>query len=245
MPLGATGAGSGSNLAAVTAITVAGTAGLNLTNATLTNLKSVDTQATTGTVTLAIEGQKATYTGGSGADVVTISDAYKASGVTKAIDLGAGDDTLNLGHTGATGATTGLNVVTLGEGKDTINVNIASTNGNTYTTLTGFGTDDKVSFAGLMDVITGTIADKTDLGSAISLGDTAAFADFLQAASAKTTNVNNVQVSWFQFQGNTYVAVDATTTNSWVNGTDTIVKLTGLVDLSTADLATEALLFSA
>ena len=39
---------------------------------------------------------------------------------------------------------------------------------------------------------------------------------------------------WFQFGGDTYVVTDVSTATSFVNGTDMVVKLTGLVDLSTA-----------
>ena len=179
-----------------------------------------------------------------GNDVVTI-----VGGGKNTVDLGAGNDVLNLGISGTVTAdvTTGLNVVTLGAGADTINVNVAATNGNTYTTLTGFGTDDKIDFSGLLKHVNSgnaTIANKTDIGAAITLGDTAAFADFVQAASTKAVALDAPAVSWFQYQGNTYVAVDTDTAVTFQNGKDTIIKLTGLIDLSTADLASNALVFS-
>jgi S-layer protein len=80
-----------SNLAATKAIKVTETAGLNLTGATLTALTSVDTTGTTGTVTLTIDSTKTSYAGGAGVDVVTFSNTTTA---TRALDLGAGNDTL-------------------------------------------------------------------------------------------------------------------------------------------------------
>jgi len=42
-------------------------------------------------------------------------------------------------------------------------------------------------------------------------------------------------MAWFQFGTDTYVVVDDTVgTNTFVSGTDSVVKLTGLVDLTTA-----------
>jgi len=112
---------SAGSLAAVETITVTETAGLNLTGATLTALKSVTTTGTSGTVTASISGTQATYTGGAGVDNVTVSNAGTA--ITKAIDLGAGNDKLTL-----TGAPVVVPTSTLaaGEGTDTLSMSAAS-----------------------------------------------------------------------------------------------------------------------
>ena len=109
------------SLAAVKNITVTETAGLNLTSATLTALESVNTTGTSGTTTVAIIGTQATYTGGNGVDNVTVSNA--ATAITKAIDLGAGDDKLTL-----VGATVVVPTAELkgGVGTDTLSIDAAS-----------------------------------------------------------------------------------------------------------------------
>jgi len=102
--------------------------------------------------------------------------------------------------------------------------------------LVDFVKGDKISFAGIS---TGIVADAT-LGAAVSLGDTAAFADFLNAAAAGNGGANAL-VKWFQFGGDTYVVLDNDAANTYQNGVDSIIKLTGLVNLATATLTTEVL----
>ena len=112
--------GAASTLGSVTTIKVTETAGLNLSNATVTNVTSVDTTGTTGATTIAIDGGKATYAGGAGVDTVTVSAA--TGGFTKAIDLGAGNDSLNLEAltVAQLQALPVTNVLKGGEGDDTI-----------------------------------------------------------------------------------------------------------------------------
>jgi len=90
----------------------------------------------------------------------------------------------------------------------------------------------------------------TDLGtetfvsakiSSLDVG-TAVFQDYANAVVAGATQADhsmNGAFGWFQFGGNTYlVEVKHTTAaginQTFVNGVDQIVKLTGLIDLSTA-----------
>lgn len=87
---GATGVAS--DLTALETVKVSGTAGLNLGTNGSTTIKSIDTTGTTGAVTAAIDGTKATYTGGEGVDTVTL---IASASINKAINLGGGDDTLN------------------------------------------------------------------------------------------------------------------------------------------------------
>jgi S-layer protein len=104
-----------SNLAATKAIKVTETAGLNLTGATLTALTSVDTTGTTGTVTLTIDSTKTSYAGGAGVDTVTLSNTTTA---TRALDLGAGNDTLVMPDSSAVPTA----VLKGGEGDDTLSL---------------------------------------------------------------------------------------------------------------------------
>src|SRR5471032_1219829 len=118
------------NAAGVTALTIAGTNAVDLTGSTFTNLKTVtvtgaagvtidasganvtavDTSATTGDSAVKIDATLATFTGGAGAETVTVVGA-----ITKAIALGAGNDTLILSNATAPTAT-----VDGGDGTDTI-----------------------------------------------------------------------------------------------------------------------------
>jgi S-layer protein len=121
-----------------------------------------------------------------------------------------------------------LNTLTGGEGSDTFVIGTASLNVNSYATITDFGVNDLIKLSG---------AD-TFKASKVTLGDTAVFQDYANAAvnDLDTTTSGKDMAAWFQFAGNTYVVVDIKTTNSttFINGEDFIVKLTGLVDLTNA-----------
>ena len=108
-------------LAALKTVTVTGTAGLTLNGGESATLTSVDTTGTTGAVTASIKGDTATYAGGAGVDAVTVANAGTA--ISKALDLGAGNDVLTL-----VGATVEVPTVTLngGDGTDTLSIDTAS-----------------------------------------------------------------------------------------------------------------------
>lgn len=233
-------------------ITVAGNAGLTLT-ATTTAATSVDASGITkggfsftsgalaaaaaikgsatgaNTVDFSAATKAVTYTGGTGVDTVTANngqdnsittgdgnDAVTLGAGKNTVDLGAGNDTITLG--------VNLNVVTLGGGTDTVTV-VASTNVNTYSEI--------------KDAVKGDVLTFTDKGTEvfttakITLGNTAVFQDYANAAAAGDGSVNG-RLAWFQFGGDTYLVEDVSAGATFVNGTDLIVKLTGLVDLSTA-----------
>jgi S-layer protein len=248
--------------AAATTITVAGDAGLNLTftgtsltsfdasgvtkgavsltTGALANAATIKGGAEANTFNFAAATKAVTYTGGAGVDTInagnaasnTISTGEGADVVVlgsgkNVVDLGAGNDTVTLGSN--------LNVVTLGAGDDIVNAAI-TTNGNTYSTLNDFAKGDTLSFAAIS---AGTVANGA-LGAGITLADTAQFADFLNAATAGDGGTNGL-VKWFQFSGNTYVVLDNSAAVTYQNGVDTIVKLVGAVDLSTATLTSEVL----
>ena len=121
--------------AAVTALTVAGTNAIDLTSSVFTALKTatisgaagvtigdvsglasltdVNASATSGAVTVGgLKATQTTYEGGSGVDKVTLTSTT----ITKAISLGAGNDTLTL----ASGTTTAGAAVSGGDGTDTL-----------------------------------------------------------------------------------------------------------------------------
>lgn len=146
---------TGSTLTNLKTVTVSGSASLNIgTGASGANVTAVNSTATTGTVTATIDGTKATYTGGAGVDMVTLT---AGTALTKAIDLGAGDDTLVFGAT-VTGSSAALNG---GDGVDTLSMTAANadaldnvqqtfyTGFERLTINNAFGTDD-----GTVDTLT-------------------------------------------------------------------------------------------
>ncbi len=121
-------------------------------------------------------------------------------------------------------------IVTGGAGTDSFVIK-APTSGQTYSAITDLTSGESLTFLG---GAAGTVAATAFTAAKITLAATAVFQDFLDAAAAKTTGA----VSYFQFAGDTYVVEDAATaTTTFQNGTDVVVKLTGLLDLSTATFA--------
>lgn len=249
--------------AAVKSVVVAGNVGIDLTGLNATTLTSFDASGVTatgaaGAVTL-VTGNlaaDATIKGGAGNDVLNASAA-----VTKTVNIdgGAGNDTItgsaskvntltggdgNDTIVGGSAADTisggagndtitsgaGLDIVDVGAGDDTFVVT-ANANGNTYASITGMGKGDKIDF------IDGTAAG-TFTTAKIVLAGTAAFADYLSAAAASTaasTGANGL-ITWFQYGGDTYLVEDKSTAATFTEGTDQVVKLVGLIDLSTATI---------
>jgi S-layer protein len=107
---------STAGMSALKTATVSGSAGLTANVSGLATVTAVDTSASTGTSTITIDSSKATYTGGAGVDKVTTTAL-----LTKAIDLGAGDDMLTLWS----GTTTSTATVAGGLGSDTLSMTAA------------------------------------------------------------------------------------------------------------------------
>lgn len=166
-------AGTNSKASALTTIKVTETAGLTLNALATTGITSVDTTGTTGAVTLTLDGSKAVYTGGAGVDKVTISNANTA--IAKAIDLGAGDDTLTLNVVGAT--TVAVPTVDLkgGDGIDTIAMSAAdavalSANGTFAGKIDGF---EKLSIGNATTAGTVNLANLDNINYVVSANSTA------------------------------------------------------------------------
>ena len=204
-------------------IKVSGNANLTLFSANNT-VTVVDGSAMTGSLTYAAAGTSVqTITGGAGDDVLTAHVGTLADTLIG----GAGNDTLY--------ANAGMTTLTGGAGNDTFVFNYATANVNTYSTITDFSKGDKIVFA---DVGNGM---ETFSSAQVVLGGTAVFQDYANAAvNAGGTAGANGYITWFQFQGNTYIVEsrhDAVATKDFQNGTDIVVKLVGLVDLSGASLS--------
>jgi S-layer protein len=198
-------------------LTITGNAKVALTaNTANVKLALVDGSSMTASLTASTNGTLAeTIKGGAGADTLT------ATGNADTLNGGAGADTLIVAGNLAT--------LTGGAGNDTFNVATATTNVNSYATITDLTAGDIIKFA----------ASATDFNaSKVSLADTAVFQDYANAAIAAT---DTGDVSWFQVGGNTYV-IDNVSNNAsaFVNATDVIVKITGLVDLSHSSFSATA-----
>lgn len=128
------------------------------------------------------------------------------------------DDTITLGN----------DVAVRGNGGDDTFVVIAPTTGQTYSTIVDGTKGDMIDFGGA----------GTYTKAGIQLASTAVFQDYLDAA---TQGAGNEDVSWFQFQGSTYVVQDTDAASTFQNGTDSIVQVAGLVDLSTATFSSGVL----
>ena len=128
--------------------------------------------------------------------------------------------------------------MTLGAGNDALVLSAPSANGNSYTTVTDIAVGDTINLAAL----TATARADAALGAKVILADTAAFADYLAATTAADASAAAL-VNWFQYGGNTYIVVDdeAAASNVFDNGVDSVIKLTGLVDLTRSTTATDVL----
>ena len=157
-----------------------------------------------------------TVKGGTAADTITLSQ--KAT-----VDAGAGTDTIVTSANG--GSLTG------GAGNDKFDVAASVATGATeataiLTTITDLTAGDSIKL--LAGNVGTTIGAKTALDASVTnLG-------LALAVTGLTDTVN--EVSWFQYGSNTYlVANDGV---AGIGAGDLVVKITGLVDLSTSTLDT-------
>jgi len=125
----------------------------------------------------------------------------------------------------------GMNTLTLGAGADVVTISAAGANVNTYTTIADSAAGDTIGFVNL--------GVEKFMSAKVALANTAVFQDYANAVIQAGANASvNGAFGWFQFGGDTYLVEsrhDASTNNaSFINGTDMLIKLTVLIDLSTA-----------
>ncbi|HZH25603.1 MAG TPA: DUF4214 domain-containing protein [Azospirillaceae bacterium] len=236
------------NAAQAKTVVLSGDAGVNLTGSTLTAATTIDGSGLTATGTagrltvaaavLATTG--VTVTGGAGDDQITgnsatgnvdtLSGGAGADTVTggsgnDVLNGGDGNDTLNggAGNDTLTGGA-GVDVLTGSNGADTFVVGVPAS-GTQHDTITDAAGGDRIT---LVDRGTETFAT-----SMIVLGGTPVLKDYLDEA-AKGNGSTNGAISWFRYNGDTYLVQDLSAGNTFQDGTDLVVKLTGLVDLGTA-----------
>ncbi len=194
-----------------TSVNLTGAADLTLTLTGSTKVTSIDGSAMTGNLTVTSLNTTAATTikGGSGADVLTAAVGNTAD----VLIGGAGNDVLV--------SNAGLTTLTGGEGADVFHIATASLNVNSYATITDFAAGDLLQIAGI----------DSFASAKVTLGATAVFQDYANAA-INALGANDA--GWFQYGGDTYVVADIGNTTAFVNGTDLIVKIAGLVDLTNA-----------
>lgn len=204
---------------------------LTVANVENINITADDTDLVTGgtaaTHTLTLAADKATSVTVSGDAKLTLNLAVS----TAIKDINASENTGGLtvdlsstpkgvtvtGSSAADEITLGAQTVaTGGEGKDTFTV--TATEMTKYATITDFGAGDTITM--------GSAANK--LGEAISLQDTAQFADYVNEA-VKGNSTNNV--SWFTFGENTYLVLDAHADATFNATSDMVVQLQGVFNL--------------
>lgn len=225
-----------------TSIVVSGNNGLTFTAAgsSFAKVTNFDASAVVGNDTITIDTPANL--------AVTFASANVTVGAAVSIKGGAGNDTL-------TGTAQANDTIIGGAGNDTINYNggidtltggagndifvigtVASVNANTksiHATITDLAKGDSINLSAV-----GNIADMTAAQMLAAKVSVASGATFDQALNASITGAAN-DVKWFQFENNTYLVVDgAAGGTEFVNGADSVIKITGLVDLSNSTINT-------
>ena len=205
---------------------------LTVANVENINITADDTDLVTGgtaaTHTLTLAADKATSVTVSGDAKLTLNLGAVSTAIK---DINASENTGGLtvdlsstpkgvtvtGSSAADEITLGAQTVaTGGEGKDTFTV--TATEMTKYATITDFGAGDTITM--------GSAANK-QLGEAISLQDTAQFADYVNEAVKGNSN----NVSWFTFGENTYLVLDAHADATFNATSDMVVQLQGVFNL--------------
>ncbi len=118
--------------------------------------------------------------------------------------------------------------MTIGSGaSDVITLASASQDANTYTAITGFTShNDTLTFATNTHALTFNSSTANITGE---LASTAVFQDYVNLAINSTTTGG---VDYFDWNGNTFVVANQSGAHSFQNGTDVVVELTGIQNLS-------------
>lgn len=174
---------------------------------------------TAGTPTYNLASAGLTVRTGAGDDTITL--AGKATVVA-----GAGDDTI---ITAAAGGT-----LTGGAGDDTFDVSASvapatpTAANSVLTTITDFAAGDSI--------VLGVAAGSDFATTKVALGSTVTNLDLAIAQAASGAE----DVTWFQYGTDTYIVAETGTADGFDAG-DVVVKLTGLIDLSTATISADGI----
>lgn len=166
------------------------------------------------------------------ANITKIDASGNTGGLT--VSLKSFADVTLTGSSAEDDITMGIgNVITGGEGKDTFTATAAGATpkaAESFSTIMDFGVGDKLEISGMG----GLADDKVAVTAEMTFDE--AVNKALGASTAGTA-------AWFEYQGNTYVVLDATDaadTEAFAQG-DYIVKLNGIIDLSDAVVASNQL----
>jgi hypothetical protein len=219
------------------ALTVTGTGQLAIT--ALTGVLTVDASASTGGVAIYDLASASSYLGSGAADLLGVSGTWNADAT---IDMGGGDDQLSF-VVGTVFDPSGL-TVTLGEGADTVDVSALvlgeasdESLAATLVTIGDFGAGDTITFSTVESAATGAIQ-FTDLSASEALYVAASTAVETAAAAATPATI-----AAFQWGGDTYLVADTATDGAYNVG-DILVKLSGVVDMSTVTLVGNSVNFA-
>jgi sugar lactone lactonase YvrE len=166
----------------------------------------------------------------------TLSDIVRNAGSTTTISVGTGSNQISTGSNS-------VNIAVGSHASGIVDSFSVGANGNgslsILTTLTGAQKGDMISMADAAQ-FNGTAITAANVAS--SGGDAATLTGWVNAAlSAQGANLQSHGVSWFNFGGNTYLLEQANSQGSAFAAGDTLVKLVGTLNESTAVLNGHAL----
>jgi len=198
-------------------LVVTGSGDLDLTT-TSTVLETVDASALTGDLAYTADQAEVEVTGGAGDDAL-VADANDV-----VLTGGAGDDTLTVNASADRVELFG------GEGADTFVIGGPSTSDSTYAIIRDAEAGDTIKMSTLNN---GQATSFKQAEVTLSEGATES-TQALATQAVKDLGVG--EMGWFQFGGNTFIVADDANEASeqFQNGTDSIVMLSGLYDLSQA-----------
>ena len=241
------GADKADNASDVLNVTIADDGDVTVQKLTVANVENInitadDTDLVTGgtaaTHTLTLAADKATSVTVSGDAKLTlnlgaVSTAIKdinASGNTGGLTVDLGSTLKDVTVTGSSAddtITMGIgNAVTGGEGKDTFIATAATDATVSFSTIMNFEAGDKLQITGMTSLA------KVDIESG-----TTNFDAVVTKALETATKTN---AAWFVYDNNTYVVLEGTDDGTF-GASDYLVQLNGVVDLSNATVASNAL----
>ena len=166
-----------------------------------------------------------------GSNNVNTIDLSKAVTANVTYKGGSAADTLTLAG--------GANTVSLGSGADVLIITAAGKDSATYTTVSD-------AHQG-MKIVLPSLGTAHFTSTKLQVANAQTLTNYLDGAIASLGNAaNNAANGWFQFQGDTYYVQsrhDGSSNAHFIGGTDLVVKLTGLLDLSQAQFAGNSLSF--
>lgn len=220
---------------AAKSIVVTGNTNLDLVNTSATLVTSFDASAATGKINYksanATIGEIVTIKGGAGDDILEGNSAITVNDI---IFGGAGNDIIT--YSG------GKDTFTGGAGNDTFKFAAGALGTkDVHLTIADLSKGDKIDLTGIATI---TAAGKLDTAK-VTLGAAATLDNYLDAAAAGGGTATAAVLKWFQFENNTYLVVDNNAGNTFdttATTGDSVIKITGLVDLTNSTYATDEII---